>query len=277
MVYYNFRHFNSFEGKWITKDNIMDVYNLYEALKNNPSNTIDIKGEWFWMVIPILMYGISNVNAPGIYDDPSPEPPSGFEWAIAIDILSGIAVTGILKIGGCIVSKIKFTIYSTRASRVPVSDIIKGSGKARASSIAFDARTGRMEIGVSGKARGEIVIDRDKALENLIEQTKQHFGNSLGKRYPVGNCAEADAVNKLLKKGSMLSDIRIEATYANREAAKALSKKLNAKKMQPCEYCEFMFEHNIHAKGVKIETPTIYILPDSSSFMNAENIIGNGW
>ena len=75
----------------------------------------------------------------------------------------------------------------------------------------------------------------------------------------------------------MLKDIRIHSTYANQESRKLLIKGCNPKIMKPCEYCKFMFRPILNQRGVKIETPTIYILPGLNNYTEAANQIGNGW
>ena len=173
LIYYNYRHYNPVDGRWFVLDCVLDDYNLYRVSRNNSLNGFDVRGEWFWLAIPLIVSeGIGRANAPGKYDNPNPKPDPNAGWAFAIDILGGIALTGILKVGGLAIGEIKFIVYSTRAKRIPVVDIINKSKTAYASSVAFDARTGRLAIGLSGKAKGEVVINRHQTMNDLIEKLR---------------------------------------------------------------------------------------------------------
>jgi len=46
LVYYNYRYYNTQDGKWLSRDYIRDSNNAYLALKNNSLNVIDLIGLW---------------------------------------------------------------------------------------------------------------------------------------------------------------------------------------------------------------------------------------
>ncbi|KAA3148159.1 MULTISPECIES: RHS repeat-associated core domain-containing protein, partial [unclassified Akkermansia] len=63
LVYYNYRHFNPADGRWINRDPIAEVgvWNLYKFVKNNGLNNIDILG-----LNEIIISGGCNTNTGGI-------------------------------------------------------------------------------------------------------------------------------------------------------------------------------------------------------------------
>ncbi|MFR0849006.1 RHS repeat domain-containing protein [Akkermansia sp.] len=63
LVYYNYRHLNPMDGRWINRDPIAEVgvWNLYKFVKNNGLNNIDILG-----LNEIIISGGCNTNTGGI-------------------------------------------------------------------------------------------------------------------------------------------------------------------------------------------------------------------
>ncbi|MFR1530544.1 RHS repeat domain-containing protein, partial [Akkermansia sp.] len=63
LVYYNYRHLNPMDGRWINRDPIAEVgvWNLYKFVKNNGVNNIDILG-----LNEIIISGGCNTNTGGI-------------------------------------------------------------------------------------------------------------------------------------------------------------------------------------------------------------------
>ena len=78
----------------------------------------------------------------------------------------------------------------------------------------------------------------------VIGSIKVKIFSARAKNYPIGNCAEVDAINRLVQKGSAIQDIRISATYKNSETLKSLRRNGTPVEMKSCEYCKFMFESN---------------------------------
>ncbi len=50
LVYYNYRHYNPMAGRWIVRD-MLEVYNLYFAYKNEPARHSDYLGEEVFLIM----------------------------------------------------------------------------------------------------------------------------------------------------------------------------------------------------------------------------------
>ncbi len=51
LVYYNYRHYNPVDGRWIGRDKLEEAYLLYKAFQNNPFAYVDIMGDYLLLVV----------------------------------------------------------------------------------------------------------------------------------------------------------------------------------------------------------------------------------
>ncbi len=66
MVYYNFRFYNPFDGRWLRRDPHIELNsNLYAYVYNTPTMLLDIRGEWAF-ALPIISIPVSLIVAGAI-------------------------------------------------------------------------------------------------------------------------------------------------------------------------------------------------------------------
>jgi RHS repeat-associated protein len=253
LVYYNYRHYEPVTGRWGQYDFYMESggCNLYEYVYNSPLLMFDNKGREPISLIGLLILIMSN---PSVANAPGPDDAvvySAGPMGMVIDLMGGKIITASLSCCGRFLGYIRFKVAYFRAERLLRSSVMELKGKSVAVG-AFDARTGQYVVTGSGP----VMTESTDAMKILAEKAGGLGVVKNGKC--IGCCAEFHAADKLIRGGSIITDIRFTEAIRPR----------NELPIKMCENCLDMFKSNVKSGSIPVGMPTVMFLPGTSRLVD---------